>query len=123
MKTYLVFPNHRTATEFGYTQQRTPITWTRNHPLSTFDLGILLDEYGNSLDWYRFRLLHHRAGAHLETSDHITVRRTLGLLPGEHPDWDDYIRPIAQKEPRSIGQVGQRVHDQAGFRRDRGDIL
>jgi len=52
MESYLVFPNHRTAREFGYTRQRTQITWTEDHPLSRFGLGILLDEYGNPFDWY-----------------------------------------------------------------------
>ena len=94
MKSYLVFPNRRTATQFGYTRQRTPITWTRDHPLSSFGLGVLLDENNDLLDWYHLRLLHHRAGAHLETSDHISVRRALGLLCGEHHDLSDYIKPL-----------------------------
>ncbi len=94
MESYLVFPSHRTATEFGYTQQRTPITWTREHPLSSFGLGILLDEDNNPFDWYHLRLLHQRAGAYLETTDHIAVRRALGLFAGEYHDLSDYIRPI-----------------------------
>ena len=94
MESCLVFPNHRSATEFGYTRRRTPITWTRDHPLSSYGLGILLDEYGDLFDWYHLRLLHHRAGAYLETSDHITVRRALGLLAGEYHDLSDYIKPL-----------------------------
>ena len=93
MKSYLVFPNQRTATAFGYTRQRSPITWTRDHPLSSFGLGILLDEFGNSFDWYQLRLLRQRAGAYIETSDHITVRRALGLLRHEYHDLSDYIKP------------------------------
>ena len=96
MEAYLVFPNPRTAGEFGYTRQRTQITWTEDHPLSRFGLGILLDEYGNPFDWYQLRLLRDRAGAYLETSDHTTVRRALGLLPGEHHDLSDYIKPLCQ---------------------------
>ena len=94
MESYLVFPNHRTAREFGYTGRRTPITWTREHPLSSLNLGILLDEYGNPFDWYWLRLLRDRAGAYVETSDLTPVRRALGLLPGEHHDLSDYIKPL-----------------------------
>lgn len=93
MRSFLVFPNERTAMEFGYTRQRSPITWTRDHPRSSFGLGILLDEYGNPFDWYQLRLLRQRAGAYIETSDHITVRRALGLLRDEYHDLSDYIKP------------------------------
>ncbi len=94
MKTHLVFPDHRTATRFGYTRRRSPITWTRDHPLSNFGLGVLLDEHGNRFDWGHLRLLHLRAGVYLETSDHIAVRRALGLLAGEYRDLSHYIRPL-----------------------------
>ncbi len=109
MESYLVFPNDRTATEFGYTGQRTPITWTRNHPLSSFGLGILLDEYNNPFDWYHLRLLHQRAGAYLETTDYITVRRALGLLAGECGDLSDYIRPCCQMESRTSLTIDRRA--------------
>jgi hypothetical protein len=105
MKSYLMFPNDRTAVEFGYTGQRTPITWTRDHPLSSFSLGILLDEYGNPFDWYQLRLLHHRAGAYLETSEHITVRRALGLLRDEYHDLSDYIKPPCEVGSHTLSSV------------------
>ena len=108
MKTYLMFPNQRTAKEFGYTRQRTPITWTTDHPLSSEDLGILLDEYRNPFDWYHLRLLHHRAGAYLETSNHIAVRRALGLLAGEHHDLSDYIKPLDQMKSDTSPRIDQR---------------
>lgn len=96
MKSYLVFPDHRIAAQFGYTRQRTRITWTRDHPLSSFDLGILLDEHDNPFHWYQLRLLHDSAGAYLETTDHIAVRRALGLFVGEYHDLYDYIRPFTK---------------------------
>jgi len=108
MNTYLMFPNQRTAREFGYTGRRTPITWTTDHPLSSADLGILLDEYRNPFDWYQLRLLHHRAGAYLETSDRIAVRRALGLLAGEHHDLSDYIKPLDQMKSDTSLRIDQR---------------
>jgi hypothetical protein len=108
MKSYLVFRNQRTAREFGYTRQRTPITWTTDHPLSTPSLGILLDECGDPFDWYNLRLLHQRAGAYLETSDHIRVRRALGLLSGEHHDLSDYIKPLHHIKSDTLSSIDQR---------------
>ncbi len=98
MRSYLVFQDDHTAKEFGYTRRRTPIAWTQEHPLSTFGLGILLDEHGNPFDWYLLRLLHGRTGAYLETSDHTAARRALGLLASEYLDVSDYIKPLCLAE-------------------------
>jgi len=108
MKSYLVFPNHRTATQFGYTLRRTPITWTADHPLSSFGLGILLDEHRNRVPWYYLKWLHSEAGAYLETSDHITVRRALGLFADEHHDLSDYIKPLYQIKSDTSPRIDQR---------------
>ena len=108
MEVYLVFLDQLSAREFGYTRQRTPITWTTDHPLSSPSLGILLDECGDPFDWYSLRVLHHRAGAYLETSDHIAVRRALGLLAGEHHDLSDYIKPLDQMKSDTSPRIDQR---------------
>jgi hypothetical protein len=98
MKAYLVFPDHRTATQCGYRRRRTPVTWTEDHPLSLFGLGVLVDECGDRLGSAWLRSLHHKAGAYLETSDHITVLRALGLFAGEIHNLFDYIRPLNHTE-------------------------
>ncbi len=114
MKTHLVFPDHRTATRFGYRRRRSPITWTRDHPLSIFGLGVLLDEHGNLFDRDHLRLLYHRAGAYLETSDHIAVRRALGLLAGEYHDLSDCIRPLHRIMVETQATGDHRLFDLAG---------
>lgn len=113
MKIYLVFPDHRTATQCGYRRRRTPVTWEEDHPLSLFGLGVLLDEFGDSLDWSWLRALYHKAGAYLETSDHITVLRALGLFAGEVHNLSDYIRPLNHAESRTPhADRGYRSSDQ-----------
>jgi hypothetical protein len=97
-KIYLVFPDHKAATQCGYRRRRTPVTWMGDHPLSLFGLGVLLDEFGDSFDWSWFRALHHKTGACLETSDHITMLRVLGLFAGEIRNLSDYIRPLNHTE-------------------------
>ena len=96
MKAYLVFPDHRAARQSGYRRSRTSITWTEDHPLSLFGLGVLLDEYGHPFEWLKLRFLHHRTVAYLETSDPIKVMRALGLFAGEIHNLSDYIRPLNQ---------------------------
>jgi len=98
MKAHLVFPDHRTATQYGYRRKRTPVTWTEDHPLSLFGLGVLLDEYGDRFEWSWLRSLHNKAGAYLESSDPITALRALGLFAGEHHDLFECIKSLNHGE-------------------------
>lgn len=63
------------------------LRWTRTHPASQHNLGVVLR--GEAvLDGAAFRRLRDEEGARLECSDVVTVTRALGL-----PFLDDYQEP------------------------------
>lgn len=55
------------------------LTWTTDHPMSSYGLGVLLYLDGDVLDGFNFRALRDHCGAFIVTDDPDKVRQALGV--------------------------------------------
>ena len=62
---------------------RQPLTFTTDHVLSSYGLGVLLDPEGDPLSGVMFRSLRDSFGARIETDQPEKCCRALGLPVGE----------------------------------------
>jgi len=82
MKTTLIIPDSKARQTLG-ARRRSRLTWTTDHPASSYGLGVLLYSTGDMLDGFNFRGFRDTLGARIETTDPDKVCRSLGIPEGE----------------------------------------
>jgi len=82
MKVILIVPKTEEASAAGFTRYRARLTWTADHPASSYGLGVLLYHNGRILDGAAFLCFRDLFGARIETTDPERVCRALGLPVG-----------------------------------------
>jgi len=78
----LIVPKTAAAREAGISRERTRLTWTADHPASSYGLGVLLYNNGRIIDGAAFQCFRDLFGARIETTDPERVFRALGLPVG-----------------------------------------
>jgi hypothetical protein len=78
MKSTLIIPDSAARKELQE-RQRSPLTWTTDHPASIDGHGVMLYSNGNILDGLTFRGLRDTLQARIETTDGDKVCEALGL--------------------------------------------
>lgn len=82
MRTVLVIaessarPENKSARKFV-------LSWTSEHPASSYGLGVIQFHNGDILDGFNFRAMRDNLGASIETTDPVKVCRALGVPEGE----------------------------------------
>lgn len=82
MKTTLIIPE-LTKRQMLTTRKKSKLTWTTDHPASSYGLGVLLYSTGDILDGFNFRVFRDTLGAVIETDNPDKVCRALGIPVGE----------------------------------------
>ena|SRR3990172_5889511 len=82
MKTTLIIPDSE-ARRALKARQRARLTWTTDHPASSYGLGVMMYANGDILDGFTFRGLRDTLGARIETTDPGKVCKALGVPVGE----------------------------------------
>ena len=83
MKATLIIPESE-ARRALKSRKRSRLTWTTDHPASSYGLGVMMYANGDILDGFNFRGLRDTLGATIETTDPEKVCRALGL-PAREP--------------------------------------
>lgn len=83
MKAVLIVPKSEAARVAGIKRDRARLSWTTEHPASSYGLGALLYSNGRILDGATFLCFRDLFGASIETTDPEKVCRALGLTVGE----------------------------------------
>jgi hypothetical protein len=82
MKTLLIVPDSAARRAAGITRYSI-LTWTKNCPLVTHDIGVLCYANAHVLSGFIFRGLREVLGASIQTTDPEKVRKALGLSDRE----------------------------------------
>lgn len=82
MRVALIVPKTAEMKAAGIRIERTRLTWTTDHPASSYGLGVLKYRNGRILDGATFLCFRDLFGARIETTDPERVCRALGLPVG-----------------------------------------
>jgi len=82
MRIKLIVPKTEEAKAAGINRDRVRLSWTTEHPASSYGLGVLLYRNGRILDGAAFLCFRDLFGARIETTDPERVCRALGLPVG-----------------------------------------
>lgn len=78
---FLILPDDKAAALEVPARQK--LTFTTNHPASSYGLGVLLDSEGEVFDGATFRIWRDTFGARIETDQPEKVCQALGVPIGE----------------------------------------